>query len=41
MQEMRPAVCGQREGDAVGIARRAGTPDHAAAAEVDLVPADT
>ena len=40
VQEVGPAVGGQREGDAVGVTGGAGTPDDAAAAEVDLVAAD-
>ena len=35
-----PAVRRQREGDAVVVAGGAGAPDHAAAAEIDLVAAD-
>ena len=40
VQQVRPAVGGQREGDAVGVTGGAGAPDHPAAAEIDLVAAD-
>ena len=40
VQQMRPAVRRQCEGDAVGVTGRARAPDDAAAAEIDLVAAD-